>query len=116
MPRSDTQWKPGQSGNPGGRPKRKLISEAVLAELERPVGRSGRTRAELLARKIVRLAIGGDVQAAKLVLAYTEGLPVQHLDVSTRALAKRLSTQTGAPEDWLLRRAEEIAAMVDDDW
>jgi hypothetical protein len=115
MPSSDSQWQPGQSGNPTGRPKRKLISDALLAELEAAVGRSHRTRAQQLARKIVRLALQGDMQAAKLVLAYTEGLPAQPIEIHVRELARRLATQTGAPEDWLIRRAEEIAALAEAD-
>jgi hypothetical protein len=29
-----TPWKPGQSGNPGGRPRRRPIAELLVAELE----------------------------------------------------------------------------------
>lgn len=30
-------WKPGQSGNPKGRPKRKTLTERMLEELDKPV-------------------------------------------------------------------------------
>jgi hypothetical protein len=71
----------GQSGNPRGRPKRGAsLSEHLRHQLQQVVGEDGRTtRAEALAATLVRLACDGDVQAAKLVLSYTDGLPVQAL-------------------------------------
>lgn len=113
MSREATQFQKGQSGNPGGRPKRKLITDALLAELKTTVGRGQRTRAEQLARRLVRLACAGDVAAAKLILAYTEGAPAQQLTIQVRDAARRIAAQTGAPEDWLIRRAEEIAALAE---
>jgi hypothetical protein len=46
-----TQWKKGQSGNVGGRPKSRLLSEALrnrLAEVK-PDDPAGRTYAEVVA-------------------------------------------------------------------
>jgi hypothetical protein len=71
------QWVPGQSGNPRGRPrKEQSVSElmAEMAQLKRtdaPI-----CRLEELVEKLFDLAIAGDMAAAKLVLAYLEGLPV----------------------------------------
>jgi hypothetical protein len=70
-------WVAGQSGNPSGRPpKGKTVSElmAEIAEAQRadaPV-----SRLEELVEKLFDLAIAGDVAAAKLILAYLEGMPV----------------------------------------
>jgi hypothetical protein len=43
MPKELTQFRPGQSGNPSGRPKRRPITAAILAELAKAHGR-GSTR------------------------------------------------------------------------
>jgi Family of unknown function (DUF5681) len=58
---TDSKFKPGRSGNPGGRPpgtknKKTLVGAALEA------------RAEDVAKAVVAAAIDGDMQAAKLVL------------------------------------------------
>jgi hypothetical protein len=73
----------GTSGNPGGRPKDGLLAR-IRAELERPSGvvEGGvpLTRADIIANTLVTLAEDGDLNAIKLVLAYTEGRPVQAVE------------------------------------
>jgi hypothetical protein len=56
------RWKPGQSGNPGGKPKgaRNHATRAVLALLE--------GEAEALTRRAVNMALGGDITALRLCL------------------------------------------------
>ncbi|MEF8735353.1 MAG: DUF5681 domain-containing protein [Candidatus Accumulibacter necessarius] len=55
-------WKPGQSGNPAGRPKgsRNRVTLVALAAMEEG--------ADAIARKVVDLAKEGDISAARLVL------------------------------------------------
>ena len=55
-------WKPGQSGNPSGRPKgsRNRVTLVALAAMEEG--------ADAIARKVVDLAKEGDISAARLVL------------------------------------------------
>lgn len=63
MPRSDTWFKPGQSGNPKGRPPgRCSLREMVRRELLKPVkgAKDGRTTAEEWARRLVAGAIDND--------------------------------------------------------
>ena len=61
-----TRFQPGQSGNPGGRPRsmatvaRKVLSEAA--------GEGDVTKAENVVRKLFDLAMEGNVQAIKLLL------------------------------------------------
>ncbi len=66
----------GVSGNPGGRPKRKLVTDALVKELAAR-GPGKFTHAQEFAWKMVQLAIAGDVPAARLVLEYSEGKPAQ---------------------------------------
>lgn len=108
-------WKPGQSGNPAGRPKRKPITDALITELDKVV-RGGGTNADKAAKHLVSLMFNKDprvaLEAAKLVLAYVEGMPSQSLTIDIQERAKKLAQQTGADPDWLIKRAQEIAAGV----
>ena len=55
------RWKPGQSGNPGGRPKTAKLSEAYRAKLTAIVtgDSEGRTYAEAIADVLARRALQG---------------------------------------------------------
>jgi hypothetical protein len=89
----------GQSGNPGGRPKgasiaaaiRRIMADQCSPELAAKVlGRArvkeaqavGLTGAELVATVLVTLACKGNVEALRLVLLYTDGKPIQAVDLS----------------------------------
>jgi hypothetical protein len=58
----DGLWKPGQSGNPAGKPKGTLhhATRAVLAMME--------GEAEAITRKAIDLALAGDSVALRLVM------------------------------------------------
>lgn len=73
------QFKPGQSGNPGGRPKRKPLTDiyAELIDQICPEDKAGRTYAELIARALVKEAIKGRVRAASELADRIEGRVVQ---------------------------------------
>jgi len=62
-----TRFKPGQSGNPGGRPKGfSTLVRKVLAESTEAGGNM--TNLEAIARKLIEMAIAGDIPAMRLVL------------------------------------------------
>lgn len=92
MPPKETQFKPGQSGNPAGRPKGvpntktrlqrilNLIEEhknPVTGELEKF------TVAELLDMQQVIKARKGDTRAYQILLDRLEGRPQQSVDMTT---------------------------------
>lgn len=107
-------WEPGQSGNPGGRPKTRHLTDILTAELGKAAGKSGQTREQRMIERLVTIAISGKrseaLQAMKLIFAYRDGLPVQPIELEVRRAAERIAAATGADPDWLIKRAQEIAA------
>lgn len=79
-PPERSQFKPGVSGNPKGRPKRKpaAVSEVIKTTLSAPIQyrEQGRTktatRTEVGLKKLVENALKGDLTAAATLLQYRE--------------------------------------------
>ena len=76
------RWKPGESGNPAGRPP----SEAALSDDLRsrlaekvPGDKQHRTYAQKIACRLVEAALRGSVSAAALIADRVEGKPPQSL-------------------------------------
>ena len=67
MPVTKTSWKTGRSGNPLGRPR---AGEDLAGLLRQTLDR------KQFAEKLCELCYAGDIQAMRLLLAYTDGLPV----------------------------------------
>ncbi len=76
------RFNPGQSGNPGGRPKTKLITQAYRELLEQLDPKERKTLAQKLARKAVQQALKGNLAALKEITDRTEGKSVQPLSHS----------------------------------
>lgn len=70
MPSSDTWFKPGQSGNPSGRPKSKPVRDALRALIEE-------LGLEQAVRAIYTKACEGDVSAFKEVADRLDGKVTQ---------------------------------------
>jgi hypothetical protein len=67
-----TQFRPGQSGNPSGRPK-EVFSRWIRHELE-SLDTTGKTQiAQKIAKVLVRKAMRGDLRAIQLILDRMEG-------------------------------------------
>ena len=84
-------WKPGESGNPGGRPRRKPLSDAYAALLNEPVPEAeaaklklkpGATYADIIAMSLMREAIKGKVPAASEMADRIEGRAIQTQEIS----------------------------------
>jgi hypothetical protein len=102
-PPKATRWKPGQSGNPKGRPKSLTLSEAYrkkLAEVD-PEDEQGRSYAEILAEQIVSKAKTGDVAAVRELADRTEGKARQ-----TVSLTVERRTQLEQAVEGIMRDAE----------
>jgi hypothetical protein len=90
------RWTKGQSGNPSGRPKSKMLSDAYRSKLEEPVPNDpeGRTWAELIAEAQVRDAVRGNVQAAREIADRTEGRPRQAIEFEDKTISQAFERMT----------------------
>lgn len=77
MPREDGQWKPGNSGNPGGRPRSRTTWAAILARIGREKNASGEPRKLRVARVLWRMAEAMDLDAIRLLMERMDGKPPQ---------------------------------------
>src|SRR5437660_9838605 len=82
-------WQKGESGNPGGRPKR-LLTEAYQAQLSRTKkrDRQRRTYAELIADAQIRKALKGNTMAAREIADRVEGKAGQAIELSVETPSK----------------------------
>lgn len=88
VPNSEaTQWKPGQSGNPSGRPKTALLSQACRELLVQPLPNDpSRTYAQAIAQKLADRALKGDIRAAQEIADRAEGKARQSIQFENPAL------------------------------
>ncbi len=114
-----TRWKPGQSGNPKGRPKCLTLSEAYRRELAKidKTDPQGRTFAEVLAEQMIVKAKTGDVAALKEVADRVEGKAKQTITLSTdrreqveRAIDRMI--ERAASDGHILTREEATTALA----
>lgn len=90
------RWKPGQSGNPKGRPKGLPNKRTVIAEEFDKDGVA-------IARVVIEAALAGDMQAANLVL--------QRLSPPLRARSEKVQFELD-PEGPLSEQARQVIAAV----
>lgn len=76
------QFKPGQSGNINGRPKKEYTVSNLLKEISHEKGKGENyTKLEEIVRTVVDLAIEGKPWAIQFIADRTEGKPHQRLTV-----------------------------------
>ena len=97
VPPEATKWKPGQSGNPGGRPSepRKVLVQAVkdmLAEVDPTLKKS---MFERQVEQANRRALQGSIRHLELLWAYGLGKPIQQsMNVNCDVGAERFAALT----------------------
>jgi hypothetical protein len=67
------RFQPGESGNPGGRPRLRLLSKAAREALAEVNPETGLTNAEEIVAALVKKAKSGDVWACRELRDWTEG-------------------------------------------
>jgi hypothetical protein len=79
-------WKKGESGNPAGGQRRKLITghiERELMQLAEDAEKDGdATKARRIAEKVIALAMAGNPWAIQFVTERTEGKPDQNVNIT----------------------------------
>lgn len=78
-------FKPGQSGNPAGRPKGRTIKEALVNAL-RADGITGQSNADEVATALLKYAKTGHVEILDRILALTEDVKPADLPGATHLL------------------------------
>lgn len=79
-------WRPGQSGNPKGRPRLRDLRE-VLVEALSTVRPDGRTALETIVGALMDRAARGDTRAAEVLMDRAWGRPAQRTDVAVGVVA-----------------------------
>src|SRR4051794_25670331 len=90
-----SRFKPGQSGNPGGRPKGTSLTARLRFRLAQVEPGSGQSYADLLVEALVGEALKGDVQAARTILERVDG----KLPDKVKVQETRKAYVTVGPED-----------------
>lgn len=96
-PPKEYQWKPGQSGNPKGRPKGTTITEQLLKLADGVPEGEEKPRALLAAEKAWELAMAGDDKLLKILLDRMEGPVKQIIEAQVEQAIKAIDK--GAAED-----------------
>ena len=77
-----TAFKPGQSGNPKGRPKKGL----ALTDILRDIGNTkqgNKTKKQMMLEKAYELALSGDLRAIQFIVERIDGKALERLSVNT---------------------------------
>lgn len=70
-------FKPGQSGNPGGRIAATLVRSAILAAVQEEDPKKRRTRLAAIVGRLVAKAEKGDIDAAREIFNRLDGKPIE---------------------------------------
>lgn len=101
-----SRWKPGQSGNPKGRPRKERSLTTILdkegGEKDVTIGDKSYSKKEILAKKLWVLALNGDLAAIKYIFDRIDGRP---------DLRKEVDMEVSGAEDIvaILQQAHEQA-------
>lgn len=80
MPLTQTSFKPGQSGNPEGRPPK---GYSITEWFKNMLGSNPEVK-DAIGKSIMKKALEGDTTAQKMVWSYMDGMPQQHTDLTTK--------------------------------
>lgn len=104
-------FKPGESGNPKGRPRGSKSGTAALRRIARQFldPKTGLSAEELIASKLIAKAIDGDLQAIKEYYDRTEGKPGLRVELETEIMDWReRALMHGLTEEDVYDQAREL--------
>jgi len=78
------KWKPGQTGNPGGRPHGYVPFAPMLRRALLKADRRNRTQMEKIAEKVVAMAAQGDMDAVRWLSDRVDGKVAQSISVDSQ--------------------------------
>lgn len=91
------RWRPGESGNPKGRPPRDLSPTNWVQRLApEKCKKTGMELLELVVRRLYKLAIGGNTFAIKLIIDRTEPVLTTTIVVNQLVMREDLNMRVGA--------------------
>ncbi len=107
----------GVSGNPSGRQKLTRLTDALREQVSEELPNAPeRTIAEAIARKLIKLALDGDIAAIREVFDRTEGKPKQAIDLDLQVSDWRTEAQKyGVTEEDVINEAKLLIAESLDD-
>ncbi len=71
-----TPFKPGQSGNPGGRPKSSAeLREVIRTAFSEPLQGTEKTKLDSIVEKLIATALKGNTKAVEILFGYAYGKP-----------------------------------------
>ena len=96
------RFTPGQSGNPGGRPKGQSLTARLRARLQEADANGEGQVADQIVERLVDAARAGEPAATKLLWNYAEGMPTATLEVEAEWIVPILTTEEYAekPPGW----------------
>ena len=83
MPKVSTSYKPGQSGNLKGAPKKEWTIKGLIKEALNRTDKEGKTDKQYVYEKLVDLAKNGDMAAQREMNNRLEGMPKQSTDITS---------------------------------
>ena len=103
-----TQFKPGHSGNPSGRPKMAHLSHACRELLAAPVpdDPEGRTYAQAIAETLAQKALAGDIRAAQEIADRAEGRARQSVEIQSVEVRDAFERMSGEELDAYAREGK----------
>src|SRR5690242_19585722 len=101
-------WKPGQSGNPGGRRTKPMVDRM----LEEALTANDSETAKTIADKLVSMAKHGSLAAIKLIAERTEGRPMRNASDSAPEGNASLTPEQVKARLAEVLRAPEVKASI----
>jgi hypothetical protein len=117
-PPQATRWKPGQSGNPRGRPRgSKNLSTMLMEELNEKVkiqrngGTQSVTKRQVIVKRLVNNAVNGDWKATNLVLDHDRE-PSPDFSATKKTFEERVNIENLTHEERQKRAADTYFKLI----